>query len=286
MNTTLSRLRRLIIVACVILACIVTFSAQARAADASEWSADAHSQVRLIVGAPQTHPPSVLAGVEVKLDPGWKTYWRYPGDSGVPPRFDFSRSENIKSVTVQWPVPHHFVDETGNSIGYKDHVIFPLRLIPQDPTKPILLHLKLDYATCEKLCIPATGEGTLRITGDPSTHAGELEAAEAQVPVPAKLGDQGAVAIRAVHREHGAKFDRVIVDVAAPASDSLDLFAEGPTADWALPLPAPIAPGPSGLRRFGFDLDGVPPGAKVSGADLTFTLVAGKAAIEVVARVD
>jgi hypothetical protein len=129
-------------------------------------------------------------------------------------------------------------------------------------------------------------EATLSLTSDPSAHMEELENAETQVPVQAKLADQAPVAIRAVHREHGEKFDRVIVDVAAPASDSLDLFVEGPTADWALPLPEPIPPGPSGLRRFGFDLDGVPPGAKVPDADLTFTLVAGKAAIEVVARVE
>ena len=66
------------------------------------------------------------AGIEIKMQPGWKTYWRYPGDSGVPPAFDFSGSENLKTATVLYPAPHLFTDETGQSLGYKDAVIFPL----------------------------------------------------------------------------------------------------------------------------------------------------------------
>ena len=59
-------------------------------------------------------------GIEIKLQPGWKTYWRYPGDSGVPPRFDFSGSDNLGRAKVLYPAPHLFTDETGNSLGYKD----------------------------------------------------------------------------------------------------------------------------------------------------------------------
>ena len=77
------------------------------------------------------------AGVEIKMQPGWKTYWRYPGDSGVPPRFDFSGSENLKEAKVLFPAPHLFTDETGHSLGYKNSVIFPLVLAPQQPGKPV-----------------------------------------------------------------------------------------------------------------------------------------------------
>ena len=59
------------------------------------------------------------AGIELRLAPGWKTYWRYPGDSGIPPRFDFAKSRNVKSVTVRWPAPQRLTDESGTSIGYK-----------------------------------------------------------------------------------------------------------------------------------------------------------------------
>ncbi len=91
------------------------------------------------------------------MQPGWKTYWRYPGDSGVPPRFDFSGSENLKDAKVLFPAPHLFTDETGHSLGYKNSAIFPLVITPQQPGKPVRLRMKIDYAVCEKLCVPAEG---------------------------------------------------------------------------------------------------------------------------------
>ena len=76
-----------------------------------------------------------------------------------------------------------------------------------------------------------------------------------------------------------------MVDVAAPAATPVDLFAEGPTPDWALPLPEPMRRR-AGTRRFTFDLDGLPPGAHVDGATLTFTAVSADDAIEVPVHLD
>jgi hypothetical protein len=64
------------------------------------------------------------------------------------------------------------------------------------------------------------------------------------------------------------------------------LFAEGPTAQWALPLPEPVAGAPAGLQRFAFVLDGLPPGEKASGATLRLTAVSGEKAVEVAFRLD
>ena len=75
---------------------------------------------------------------------------------GVPPVFDFSKSQNVKSVAVLYPAPSRFPDGAGgNSIGYKGLVVLPLHVVPQDAGKPVTLNLKLDYAVCEKLCVPA-----------------------------------------------------------------------------------------------------------------------------------
>ena len=76
---------------------------EARAQDASPWQKGPHTAVRLLAGS--RSGPVLLGGISVQLDPGWKTYWRTSGDSGVPPRFDFSKSENIEAVTVLWPAP-------------------------------------------------------------------------------------------------------------------------------------------------------------------------------------
>src|SRR4030088_2612587 len=81
---------------------------EARAQDASPWQRDAHSAGRLLAGS--ARGAVLLGGIAFQLQPGWKTYWRTPGDSGVPPRFDFSKSENVEAVTVLWPAPTKFAD--------------------------------------------------------------------------------------------------------------------------------------------------------------------------------
>jgi DsbC/DsbD-like thiol-disulfide interchange protein len=266
----------------------------ARAQDASAWDAEPHAAARLIAGSlvKSADANFVRAGVEIKLDPGWHTYWRDPGDSGAPPVLDFSGSDNVKAVTVEWPAPERFPDGAGgHSIGYLDHVILPLRVALKDASKPSSLQIKLGYDICGTMCVPAEANLKLPLSGDGAEEA-TLEKAEVRVPRRVALGDNNGsgLAVLAVHREPGDGHDRVVVDVAAPAGAAVDLFAEGPTPDWSLPLPEPnaTATGSSNgaKREFSFDLDGLPPDAKAKGATLTFTAVSGDDAIEVPARLD
>jgi DsbC/DsbD-like thiol-disulfide interchange protein len=272
-----------------LLTCFVLLAVPARgdAADATQWSEDAHAAVRLIAASAVQEAGSrvMRAGVEIKLAPGWKTYWRYPGDSGVPPRFDFTRSDNVQKATVLWPAPERFSDGSGTSIGYKQQVLFPIRVVPMDASKPVVLRVNLDYAICETLCVPATADLELRVQGNAGAHDAALAASEARVPRHARLGTGHPVAVMAVRREGGSP-PRVVADVSAPETLPLDLLAEGPNADWALPLPEPIAGAPAGQRRFAFELDGLPPGAVGAGATLTLTLVWPGGAIEVPVPLD
>ena len=73
--------------------------------DASRWDGDARSAARLISGLQAETGGALRAGVEVRLKAGWHTYWRYPGDAGVPPQFDFKDSQNVKRLDVLWPAP-------------------------------------------------------------------------------------------------------------------------------------------------------------------------------------
>jgi DsbC/DsbD-like thiol-disulfide interchange protein len=264
-------------------------SPAAIAADVSPWDDGMQSSARLVAAHAREESGSRVyrAGVEIKLKEGWKTYWRYPGDSGVPPTLDFSKSQNVKSVTVLYPAPTKFPDGAGGqSIGYKGHVILPLRVVPEDPRKPVTLNLKVDYAACEKLCVPVEAKLQLLVSGNKSAADMAVTAAEARVPKHAEIGSAGAPAIRAVRREAGSGKPRVVVDVATPTGAPVTLFAEGPTAQWALPLPAPVTGAPAGLQRFAFDVDGVPPGERAEGAMLRLTAVAGDQAIEVAFRLD
>jgi DsbC/DsbD-like thiol-disulfide interchange protein len=258
------------------------FCAPARADDASPWSEDIRSAIRLIAGSNQGAAP-LRAGVEIKLQPGWKTYWRYPGDSGVPPRFDFSGSDNLKSAKVLYPAPHLFTDESGNSLGYKDSVTFPVQVTPKLAGKPVTLALKLDYAVCEKLCVPAQGSASLTLAAGGSAQDTLLRDAEARVPQKVSAAQAGL----AVRRVNNAAKPLVMVDLKAPAGTPVDIFVEGPTPEWALPIPKPAPGAPDGHRQFGFELDGLPPGVDPKGQfDLTFTVVEGGRAIEVATHLD
>ncbi|NEW88465.1 MULTISPECIES: protein-disulfide reductase DsbD domain-containing protein [Rhodopseudomonas] len=249
----------------------------ARADDVSPWISEQYSAVRLLAGS--RSGAVLLGGIAFQLQPGWKTYWRTPGDSGVPPRFDFSKSENVEAVTILWPAPQAFPDGAGGtSLGYKGQVVLPLRIVTKHADKPVTLRATVDYAVCDKLCIPVVANPELEFASVASTQDGALAAALDTVPVPANIGDANPVAIRDVVRK-GDK--EVEVDVVAPAAAQVSLFVEGPTPEWALPVPKEIKGTAPGVRRFGFALEGLPSGAQASGAVLKFTLVGPDKAYEV-----
>src|SRR3954462_15184157 len=125
-------------------------SVAVRAEDASPWQRDTHSAVRLLAGP--RRGAVLLGDMAIQLQPGRHTYWRTPGDSGVPPRFDFSKSENVEAVTVLWPAPAKFEDGAGGySFGYRDQIVMPLRIVPKNADKPVRLRAAIDYAVCEKI---------------------------------------------------------------------------------------------------------------------------------------
>jgi DsbC/DsbD-like thiol-disulfide interchange protein len=249
---------------------------EARAQDASPWQQDAHSAVRLLAGS--RSGAVLLGGIGFQLQPGWKTYWRTPGDSGVPPRFDFSKSENVEAVTVLWPAPMKFDDGAGgHSLGYHDQIVLPLRIVVKNADRPVTLRASINYAVCEKICIPVEANAELAFTSVASTEDSALFAALDTVPKPANIGDPNPLTIRDVKRDGKS---RVLVDVVSPDSRNVSLFVEGPTPDWGLPVPKPVEHSPPGVRRFAFELDGVPPGVNPDGAALKLTLVGGERSYE------
>jgi len=249
---------------------------EAHAEDASPWQRGAHSAVRLLAGS--RSGSVLLGGIAVQLDPGWKTYWRTSGDSGVPPRFDFSKSDNVEAVTVLWPAPLKFDDGAGGtSLGYHNQVVLPLRIVPKSADRPVTLRADISYAACEKLCIPVEASAELAFASVASTEDSVLFAALDTVPKPASVGDPNPLTIRDVIREGKST---VLVDVLSPDARTVNLFVEGPTPHWSLPVPKLLEHSPPGVKRFAFALDGVPPGTNPEGAALKLTLVGGDRSYE------
>ena len=219
----------------------------------------------------------LLGGIAFQLQPGWKTYWRTPGDSGVPPRFDFSKSDNVEAVTVLWPAPMKFDDGAGGPLGYKNQVVLPLRIVAKNADKPVTLRAEINYAVCEKLCIPVEAKAELAFTSVASTEDSALFAALDTVPKPANVGDPNPLTIRDVKRDGKAN---VLVDVAVPDAREVSLFVEGPTPDWALPIPKLIERARPASSASASNSTACRRARTPEGAALKLTLVGGDRAYE------
>ena len=102
----------------------------------------------------------LLAGIEIALDPGWKTYWRTPGE-GIPPSFSWDESANLKAAEVLWPAPVRFIIADAVSLGYKERVVLPVLITPEDPAKPVSLNLDIAYGVCKDICMPVEAQLSL-----------------------------------------------------------------------------------------------------------------------------
>lgn len=136
-----------------ILACMLALHAIPIAAQGNIIVLEDVAKVDILPGW-RTESGTHMAALRVRLAPGWKTYWRAPGDGGIPPRFDWSGSANLKSVRFHWPVPEVFVANGLQSIGYRTELILPMELIPSGIAEPIALRASVELGVCEEICLP------------------------------------------------------------------------------------------------------------------------------------
>lgn len=123
-------------------------------AASSEWQDAEGARVRVVTQSIPDDNGVLKAIVEVDLEPGWKTYWREPGSSGIPPLFNFSNSKNIKDVKVHYPVPIMISDETGSYAGYKKSLAFPIDLKTKNAGDKIHLQADIFLGVCNEICVP------------------------------------------------------------------------------------------------------------------------------------
>ncbi len=100
-------------------------------------------------------PGTRMAAVHLRLAPQWKTYWRAPGDAGIPPSFDWSGSENLAGVRFHWPSPEVFHTNGLQTIGYHDELVLPIEVLAADPNRPVVLRARVDLGVCKDICMPA-----------------------------------------------------------------------------------------------------------------------------------
>lgn len=239
----------------------------------SDWTSLGEGRIRILAERDATG--LVRGGVEVALEPGWHTYWRYPGSAGIPPRFDFAGSENIGPVTVSYPVPERYDDGTGISLIYRDSVVFPFVAEPTDPSGPVSLRLDAFLGVCREVCIPAQAVADLAVPVEPTTDpltSAKLESAADRLPT---APDEKSFAVETAE----VAGDSLRVAVILPGTDAPDLLVEPPEG-WYLEQPVLVSA--EGNRAL-FDIPlgaGVPKGESASGQTFRFLVVSGLRSVE------
>ncbi|KPQ06708.1 MAG: putative protein predicted to be involved in C-type cytochrome biogenesis [Rhodobacteraceae bacterium HLUCCA12] len=95
-----------------------------------------------------------MAALHLRLADGWKTYWRIPGEAGIAPQMDWSRSQNVQSVRPHWPRPIVFDQNGYRSIGYRDELVLPLEFTPERAGRPMALMAQVTIGLCRDTCVP------------------------------------------------------------------------------------------------------------------------------------
>jgi suppressor for copper-sensitivity B len=260
---------------------LLAFAGVAAAEPASDWAVTAQAKVRLISAVTGSGGGSVPLGLQFVLSPGWKTYWRSPGDAGYPVSVDWTRSTNLASADFSWPVPHRFTLFGLDTFGYEDEVVFPIRAKPADPTQPLSLRLKIDYLVCEKICIPYTARLALDLpagAAEPTQFAQSIDRYVNQVP-----GDGAAHGLKllsAVAAGDEANPRLIVAIDSALPLEHPDLIVEGPGGFY---FPAPQVTLEAGGRHGVFEI-AVRRDAKaplLAGTPIVLTVVDGLRGMEV-----
>jgi DsbC/DsbD-like thiol-disulfide interchange protein len=121
-----------------------------------------HTRIRLLTGGvtEQAGAAQAVAGIEITLEAGWKTYWRTPGE-GISPSFSWDESINLKAAEVLWPAPIRFSEAGSASIGYAERVLLPVLVTPEEAGKPVSLSLAFAYGVCKDICMPVEAQLSL-----------------------------------------------------------------------------------------------------------------------------
>jgi DsbC/DsbD-like thiol-disulfide interchange protein len=247
---------------------------------ATPWVEIANAQVRLIAGpGARGKADAYLAGVEITMAPGWKTYWRTPGDAGVPPAFDWSQSANLAAAKTLYPAPMRLPEAGAQTIGYTMTVVFPVEVTPRDPGKAVALRLTLEFGMCKDICIPAETSLSLALPTGLSGTPPQLAAALERVPRSQARRRPSDPRLARVNASLHGPAARLSLEATFPGGTAgADLFIEAPDGIY-VPQPTALPQTAPGVVGFETDLSRGT-GEDLAGKTLIFTLVSDNGASE------
>ena len=251
----------------------------------SPWAVSEQASVRLVSATTGTGGLDTLRiGIEFDLQPGWKTYWRTPGASGLPPQVDWTGSYNIGAAEFLWPAPKRFSLFGLDTFGYAGQIIFPIDIRPETPGEPVRLKARVEYLVCAELCIPGEAELDMVVPADgaaPSQFANMIDSFRAKVP-----GDGRAAGLTLEHAVLTGTAEAPFLEAAFTSLSPFkapDLMVEGP--DTVIFERPEITIDGAGARTFirvaATDAAGIGGPLGLDGEALRLTLVDGLQAMEI-----
>lgn len=184
-----------------------------------------------------------LAGIELALETGWHTYWRFPGDAGIPPLFDFSGSTNLRAAEVLYPVPEREDDGYSVSAVYHGGITLPLRVVPVNPAQPVELRIQATYGVCKDICVPR--DDVLELALAPDERADKVSSLLIRRDLAGVPKPMPAEEAKGAYRFDLSEDGKSLLIGLTREGDALDLFVEGPEGSFNR-LPERIT-APSGL---------------------------------------
>lgn len=267
-----------------------TWASFGPAATASEissaWAEEEQTSVRLIASRDGLGADGVVrAGIEFAMQPGWKVYWRSPGDAGFPPQPKFKGSDNANVSPLSWPVPLRFSVLGLETLGYEDSVILPFTVKAIDITKDSRVSANIRYLTCKEICIPYDAEVSMTIppgNGAPTALAHTIGQFDSRVP---RTPSATRLNISEAWTEHSEKGLYVVASATSEIPfKGPDLYLEGPIGlGFGAPATRLSNAKQSAMLRIpisGFLGTPAEAAAKLSGTSFIFTMLDGGRAME------
>lgn len=171
---------------------------------------------------------SHMAGLRIVLADGWKTYWRAPGDAGIPPMFDWSGSRNLASAVVSWPRPVIFTQNGMRSIGYRNAVILPIHIRPQNPGRAVMLTGSIDIGICKNICVPRRLHVRVKLPRGNAQVVPEIAAALADRPFTAKEAGVSAVSCALAPGADGLRLTATVTMPSAGGKEAMVIETANP----------------------------------------------------------
>ncbi len=172
-----------------------------------------------------------MTALRLTLKAGWKTYWRTPGDGGIPPQFDWSGSLNIANMSMTWPTPTVFDSYGLRSIGYHDQLVLPIEITPETAGQPVRLSGQFQFGICKDVCVPTD----MSVSHDIDSTAPRnpvIAAAMAQRPYSAKEAGVSRATCQLTPNKDGMRFEARI-DMPTAGAEEFAVIEPGVTDIWS-----------------------------------------------------